>query len=173
MTRPIRKAIGIPRGLVDKMVIRRGKGDLEIELVGEIANMVAPSSAQNVPTTGQFRSSVKVVAVDCFKRISCKTEALFSLGFWRAAGIGRVQTAAHADSRKAIAARSKGSSCQCLPTAAISAQQAANGSTSAHIDCGAAMQAGSLVACPSARSRSKVAPAAGSNRGPATNDSYG
>jgi hypothetical protein len=66
-----------------------------------------PAFAQNVPTTGQSRSSVKVVAGDRFKRISCKTEALFSLGFWRAAGIGRVQTAANADSRKAIAARSK------------------------------------------------------------------
>jgi site-specific DNA recombinase len=58
------QASQVLRSLIDRVVVRPGKNDrsFEIELVGEIANMVALLSGAESAERGPYRSSVKVVA---------------------------------------------------------------------------------------------------------------
>ncbi len=59
-TRP--EAIEILRGLVERVVLYPIEGGFEIELVGEIANMVKLPAGAGSFDRDLFRSSVKVVA---------------------------------------------------------------------------------------------------------------
>jgi site-specific DNA recombinase len=63
------EAIGILRGLIEKISVRpTGRGrSFEVELVGEIANMVALSPGAETVCREPYRSSVKVVAGEGFE----------------------------------------------------------------------------------------------------------
>jgi site-specific DNA recombinase len=63
------EAVGILRGLIEKISVRpTGKGrSFEVELVGEIANMVALSPGAETAQKEPYRSSVKVVAGEGFE----------------------------------------------------------------------------------------------------------
>ena len=64
------EAIEALRGLIDQVVIRPVEGGLEIELIGEIANMLSLTQGAHAKTAAprgaavhdRFQSSVKVVA---------------------------------------------------------------------------------------------------------------
>ena len=58
------QALEILRGLIDKVVVSPSKNDrsFEIELVGEIANMVALLPGAETAEREPYRGSVKVVA---------------------------------------------------------------------------------------------------------------
>ncbi len=56
------EALEILRALIDKVTVRHQNKVFEIELVGEIANMVALSAGTESTNNERFRRSVKVVA---------------------------------------------------------------------------------------------------------------
>ena len=63
------EAVNILRGLIEKICVRStGNGrSFEVELVGEIANMVALSPGAETARSEPYRSSVKVVAGEGFE----------------------------------------------------------------------------------------------------------
>jgi hypothetical protein len=56
------EALDIMRGLIERVAVRPAAGGFEIELVGEIANMVRLSADADSLAREPYRSSVKVVA---------------------------------------------------------------------------------------------------------------
>jgi site-specific DNA recombinase len=67
------EALETMRGLVEKVIVRNIEAGFEIELVGEIANMLTFSGG---PKTPEFRSSVKVVAGPRYHRSPSATRSL-------------------------------------------------------------------------------------------------
>jgi hypothetical protein len=70
------EALEILRGLIERVNVRTDENASEIELVGEIANMVGLSAGSEIFGREPYRSSVKVVAGIGFERLSIPSARL-------------------------------------------------------------------------------------------------